>query len=864
MSDNNIDSPKLLNIGVIKHIAYYVLAGLIPLILVSIIFSRPGVNQGFYSVLTSDLQGQYINYMYYFRDALYKGEPISYTFSGLLGTDTMGLIGYYLLSPLNVLLLFCKPTDIPKMVFTIIKIKIILAGITSALYFDKKRGVKFINLMFAIAYAGSAYIFAYYMHLMWLEGVYMLPLIALGIDQIFDKRKTILYTISLAYLILVNYYSGYMVAGFSLLYFIYRLLGVKRTANESLKITGTYMLRNLIAGLISAVVLIPTGLSQIGVRGDGIESEKVNYTVAQILSKLFTATFSPEEFATGGPQIYCGSLMLLFVLLYFYCLISKKQIRLAVMSLFLIGSVGISFFFEKLDLVWHIFSPPHSFTFRYAFVFVFIMLLFAEEFLHNYWNKVTIWALLVTNSIIMILASYIIANPTEAIKVQWMVVDIVILLIVSFCLMLNSSSSKIPKKTLLSVIFAIQLACLGINSSSYVSIFRFDDHSTEGYYNALKPVVSDVERRDTGLYRIEKTFYNSTNDSFLLSYNGLSFFSSSDKGFIRAFMANLGYNRNYFWVYYDSGATLAGDSLLGVKYILSADPHPEYEEIMRYGDIYVYENTSAMEVGTVGAPAIRDLELEFETPFVNQQAIYSALLGHQVQFFEDYDYEMTWSDDIRHSDDDLSGEMYARETLFTEGAIYIRLTARDNKPIYMFISSNYEPTVDISVNGEDRGQYITTYHQGIFSVGSFEPGEEVLIQLNLVKHHAGFTDPQIVSFDEEAFRDAASELKDQSWQVVRCNNTYIKAVISPTNDGVLFTTIPYQKGWEVYVDGNRVNTYEVCDALLAFDVTSGNHTIEMKFKVLGLIPGAILTAVGFASLGLTIYLEFKRKPEEIH
>ena len=43
------------------------------------------------------------------------------------------------------------------------------------------------------------------------------------------------------------------------------------------------------------------------------------------------------------------------------------------------------------------------------------------------------------------------------------------------------------------------------------------------------------------------------------------------------------------------------------------------------------------------------------------------------------------------------------------------------------------------------------------------------------------------------------------------------------------TTLAYDKGWNVYVDGEQVETYQTLDALLAFDVEEGEHTIEMRY-----------------------------------
>jgi hypothetical protein len=47
---------------------------------------------------------------------------------------------------------------------------------------------------------------------------------------------------------------------------------------------------------------------------------------------------------------------------------------------------------------------------------------------------------------------------------------------------------------------------------------------------------------------------------------------------------------------------------------------------------------------------------------------------------------------------------------------------------------------------------------------------------------------------------------------------------------MILTTIPYDEGWNVYVDGEKVDTYKTMDALMAFDISeSGEHSLELEY-----------------------------------
>ena len=69
---------------------------------------------------------------------------------------------------------------------------------------------------------------------MWIDGMILLPLIVLGIEQLVHNGKGALYTGALAVLLLSNYYMGYMACIFSVLYFLaYFLMTAKPRPEKS-------------------------------------------------------------------------------------------------------------------------------------------------------------------------------------------------------------------------------------------------------------------------------------------------------------------------------------------------------------------------------------------------------------------------------------------------------------------------------------------------------------------------------------------------------------------------------------------------------------------------------------------------------
>jgi uncharacterized membrane protein YfhO len=80
-------------------------------------------------------------------------------------------------------------------------------------------------------------------------------------------------------------------------------------------------------------------------------------------------------------------------------------------------------------------------------------------------------------------------------------------------------------------------------------------------------------------------------------------------------------------------------------------------------------------------------------------------------------------------------------------------------------------------------------------------------------------------------------------------------VTADNEHSVLFTSIPYDIGWNVSIDGIEVDTYAVYNgAFLACDITPGMHELEFVYKDDSLLIGFCM----FGAAALLLIL-LKRK-----
>ena len=58
----------------------------------------------------------------------------------------------------------------------------------------------------------------------------------------------------------------------------------------------------------------------------------------------------------------------------------------------------------------------------------------------------------------------------------------------------------------------------------------------------------------------------------------------------------------------------------------------------------------------------------------------------------------------------------------------------------------------------------------------------------------------VCEFDEALYKQGYEELNDELYDITDFRTSEITGNIKVKNDGLMFTSIPYEKGWKAYVD----------------------------------------------------------------
>ena len=840
-----------------KKLLKYILAFAIPLAMMLIIFAILGIYPfGEKDLLWFDTQAQYIDFLSYWQNVFKEGTSIFYSFSKNLGGNMYGLYTYYLTSPINLIILLFSKINLPQAFMLIILIKIGLCGVSFRYYIEHTKFVthstnnpEIKKLIFSCCYALLSYNIVFCMSHMWLDCIMLLPLIFLGIEKIVTEKKWLLYLVSFTAAIIANYYIAFMIAIFTIPYFIYTLINNSKEKNilqiikKNKGIIWIYVRISIIAALISSVIIIPTIYSLASSKGKLYNSSSLvlymYFDYFTLFAKNVLGSFSMNELRVGAPNIYAGILTLILTVLYFLNKkIDKKEKICSGIFLFIFF---ICFYFNPVNLFLHMLQGPMSFPFRYSFIFSFLSLVYGYKCLSNIagLDKKNIIEVMLA----LILIFMIVDKNAYEYLVNWKVFITLILVVIYSVFMLKIKNMKKVGHIIMCVIVCIELI---LNGYLLLMWMPYGDRNVyRDHINKYTPVYEYIKGIDNGLYRISYNNRKSLDDSLMYNFAGLEHYSSVGEKSTEQFLNKMGYEGSPL-VEYAMG-TILDNSILGVKYVLSTSTMDFYMNQKVINDVFIYENPYALQFGYLVSNKIKDYKDKyvFQTPFEYQNYIFGLITGKEEKYFGISEYELVENSNINITEYTDSFMLSLIDQSNT-GYIDFRIKTL-NKPIYTYLAPATRSNITYIISGEER----QVGESNIMYIGCSD--EEIV--LRMVVHGPVTINKSFIGYlDNEIVVPELIGLKERSINIEEHNDTYIKGSIEAKEKGILLTTIPYEDGWTIYVNGEKVKYKKAIDTFIMIDVEKGNNTIEFKYESPGFKSGLLISLFGILLLGVEIFI----------
>ena len=319
------------------------------------------------TVLRIDLYHQYAPFFQELYKKLTTGDTIVYSLFSGLGNNFLCNFFNYLCSPFSLLIFLFGERYITEAIACMILIKCMLSSASFCYYLKKSQNhYGYYSAAFSVLYSLCAYFTAYYWNVMWMDAMYLFPLVMLGLESIVKHGRWKLYLFSLAAAIITGYYIAFMICIFSVMYFIVCFInshrvfsrnGIKKFFSRSL----TFGLSSIGAAGLACFMLIPMlfGLStSSATNGSFPTTVKTYFNLIEFLSGLLPGVEptvrSSAELVT--PNIFCGTIIVILLPLYYMS--SKISRREKITHSVLLVILYLSFNLNILNYIWHGFHFP--------------------------------------------------------------------------------------------------------------------------------------------------------------------------------------------------------------------------------------------------------------------------------------------------------------------------------------------------------------------------------------------------------------------------------------------------------------------------------------------------------------------------
>ncbi len=308
-----------------------------------------------------DMNQQLIPLFCDFKDILSGEKSLFLNLSNAGGMNFYGVFFFFLSSPFSFSVAFVEKADIPFLMNILVILKLSLAAFTGGFVLERL----YKNLHFtavsalATAYALCGYGMLFYQNIMWLDMMYLFPLVVLGVKKLIKDNRSALLTITLAFSVIFNFYISFTVFLFVILFFgVFALMYPKADR----KIYINLGLSGVVSLLCSAFVWLPCLLQYLSSARSG-----------GFIDGLKNADFF-APYDTTLTVLLCSGILLGGIILFIPRFsTAKKEHKLLFFMLLLTAAPLI---IEPFNLMWHLGSYM-SFPARYGFIPVFLGLTLA-------------------------------------------------------------------------------------------------------------------------------------------------------------------------------------------------------------------------------------------------------------------------------------------------------------------------------------------------------------------------------------------------------------------------------------------------------------------------------------------------------
>lgn len=762
---------------------------------------------------STDWVSQHTVFPEYFRNMFYTtGELIPDLAMNIGAGQNIFNFSYYGL--LNPIILVSYFLPFIKMVDYMV-ISSIVVVISSALLLYKwlrnNKHSNFNSLISSIIFLCSApLMFHVHRHIMFINYMPFLILGLMGIDKYFKQNKSWLLILSIFLIIMTSYYYS---VGSLLVLVIYGMskylekndFNFKDFVLNMLKLAIPFVIGILLAG----VLLIPTFYALIN-SGD---NTSLSVKMMELLPKIDINMILYDP--------YCLGLSAISILAILNGLFTKNKKFLSVVLIIVVTFPVITYILNGM-----LYIRP-----KVLIPFLPLVILMISRLLKKLDDKAINTFFLIAVFVLLTNFSYL------------FLIDAAILLV---SLLFYKKYQKKYIYIVPALIMAILLAVQTGYSVDYISKKKYNRY----FNNEINSYVDKVIQNDSSYYRMNNLINASTtlNKVYNAKYYQTSVYSSIDNYLYRyfyfyTFKNNMG-NRNNIILTQNNNILIK--NFLGVKYVISDKEVPGYTKIGEK----TYENDLVLPLGYASNRLSSIDSLEY--PYVVESLLNSIVIDNKSKIESKIKKEDLFTLD--------------KEYMFEEKTFVDRKLSRTLKKEVLFVSfdMNYNQTCEegdtyIVINGVGNKLSCQDhiYHNKNFTFNYIIYDNEISsLKIEFSKGKFDLSNLKVYTIPYEEITSFGGTI--DKFEISSIKDNVIKGKINVSNNGYFASSIPFDKGYKVFVDGKEREPEIINKAFLGFQIEKGNHNIKIVYETPYLKLGKTVSTIGLSMFILSIVFENKK------
>ena len=867
--------------GILKEYwPQFLLAFLFPALTVLAAFAITGCHPfGDRTILTVDLYHQYCPFLVAFRNKVLSGQSLFYSWNDGLGQEYYAAYANYAASPLNIFSLFFTAKTMPVFIMFVTCFRAGLASTFMLMFLsanDNKR-IDNITVVFSSSYALCGWFISFFWNIMWCDAVVLLPLIALGLRKLLLEHKYGLYIVSLAIAIVSNYYAGYFLCLFMVLFapaYYLCLFSCEKPKGDPRRLcfktfTGAalrFAFSSILAAGTSAALTVPTYLILKNCSATG-DTLKPDYSLQNNLFDFFGRLMvaANPNIRDGMANVYSGIVIVLLLPL-FFMLPKRTGIKAKHKIVFgtLLAVMYLSLTNRTLNFIWHGFHFPNQIPYRESFLMSFLLVFIGFLTIRRIRSlgvKYITGAVLSSAAFLVLYEKFGTGNEGYlqiGVTLLFLIIQGAALHTVSN---INVRKSEFFLETLLTVTMMFEMFAASLISIGLVAKHEgFTSYSPYGRnYRDVAAYVNEVEGSE-GHMNFERSELYPNNICDLQSlYNvkGLSIFSSTARESFVKYMRNYGFHNNNINGLRNAGLTRVTATLLNVRNLVEIDKTQSvpalFEQEYKGKIVSSWANKDALSVGFMTDPGVIDYAPDYD------------------KNIDVFDKTNAWvrsmgAENVYKPVTLITGDTSGLNTVDRESQV-LAFTVSNNVPnneysfnvtiedadigsdIYLYANSKKGGSVTVECGDTTRKFEIRSYQ--IITCGVYD-GTPIHVYVKYSESPSSNITLYGYQLDRAGYDNMLEKFSDEQLNVTKYDATSIEGHIDVKEDGLLFLSIPYAEGWTAVVDGKETEIVPIQDALMGIRLSQGSHDVALKYTPAGFKAGLIISAASVVMIAAVI------------